>query len=103
MKSATNAQPPSDLPAGVRLEADAVKKQAASADALPSLLPVGLGAKGGDYNKVFLDTFQRIVLKGEAVQGVLDDEAKILQGIMDATGAPCWAPDPPSGGPCKVK
>jgi multiple sugar transport system substrate-binding protein len=52
---------------------------------------------------VFLDTFQRIVIKNEDVQGVLDAQAKTLQTIMDEAKASCWAPDPPSDGPCKVK
>ncbi len=100
---ATNAQMPGELPAGIRLEADAVAKQSAAKDAMPSLLPIGLGAKGGEFNKVYLDTFTRIVLKNEPIQGVLDEQAKILQGIMDETKAGCWPPDPPSEGPCKVK
>ena len=33
-----------------------------------SLLPVGLGAKGGEFNKVYMDTFQRIVLRNEPVK-----------------------------------
>ncbi len=100
---ATNAQIPTDLPPGIRLEADAVQKQATAKDAMPSLLPIGLGAKNGELNKVYLDTFQRIVLKSEPIQPVLDEQAKILQGILDETKAGCWAPDPPSDGPCKVK
>ena len=99
----TSAQVPSELSPGIKLESDAVQKQASSKDALVSLLPIGLGAKGGDFNNVYLDTFQRIVLKNEAVQTVLDSEATTLQGIMDDTKAGCWAPDPPSDGPCKVK
>lgn len=99
----TNAPIPADLNPGIKLESEAVQKQAASKDALVSLLPVGLGAKGGDFNNVFLETFQRIVLKNEEIQGVLDAKAKDLQAVMDETKAPCWAPDPPSTGPCKVK
>jgi multiple sugar transport system substrate-binding protein len=99
----TSAPVPTDLDPGIKLESDAVQKQSAAKDALVSLLPIGLGAKGGDYNNVFLDTFQRIVLKNEEIQSVLDSEAKTLQGIMDDTKAACWAPDPPSDGPCKVK
>ncbi len=99
----TNAPVPSELNAGIKLESEAVQKQAASKDALVSLLPIGLGAKGGDFNTVYLDTFQRIIVKGEDVQTVLDAQAKTLQGIMDETKAGCWAPDPPSDGPCKVK
>ncbi len=37
-----------------------------------ALLPVGLGAKGGEFNKVYFDTFQRIVLRGEPCKTVLD-------------------------------
>ena len=99
----TSAAVPTDLDAGIRLESDAVQKQAASKDALVSLLPVGLGAKSGDFNNVFLDTFQRIVLKNEDVQTVLDAEGKTLQGIMNDSKAPCWSPDPVSDGPCPVK
>ena len=44
-----------------------------------ALLPVGLGAKGGEFNKVFIDTFQRIVLRGEPVRAVLDAEAEELR------------------------
>jgi multiple sugar transport system substrate-binding protein len=99
----TNAQIPAELPPGIRLEADAVQKQSTAKDAIPSLLPIGLGAKNGELNKVYLDAFQRIIIKGEPIQAVLDEQAKILQGILDETKAGCWAPDPPSDGPCKVK
>jgi len=99
----TNAQLPAEQSPGVKLESDAVQKQSASKDALVSLLPIGLGAKGGDFNNVFLDTFQRIVLKNEDVQTVLNSEATTLQGVMNDSGAACWAPDPPSSGPCQVK
>jgi multiple sugar transport system substrate-binding protein len=68
----------------------AVKNTQRAKDALKSLLP-------------YVDTFTRIVVKGENARTVVNDEAPILQGIMDKTGAKCWAPDPPSTGPCKVK
>ena len=99
----TSAPVPAELNPGIKLESDAVQKQAAAKDALVSLLPIGLGAKGGDFNTVYLDTFQRIIIKNEEVQAVLDAQAKTLQGIMDESKAGCWAPDPPSDGPCKVK
>jgi multiple sugar transport system substrate-binding protein len=99
----TNAQVPADQSAGIKLESDAVQKQASAKDALPSLLPIGLGSHGGDFNNVYLDTFQRIVLKNEDAATVLNSEATTLQGIMTDANAPCWAPDPPSSGPCQVK
>ncbi|PLS79221.1 MAG: hypothetical protein CYG59_14400 [Chloroflexi bacterium] len=94
---------PQDLNAGTRLEAEAVQRQAASQDALPSLLPVGLGAKGGEFNKVYLDSFQRIALNNEPVEQVLQQQAGTLQQIINDAGAACWPPDPPSEGPCQVK
>lgn len=99
----TSAAVPAEQSAGIKLESDAVTKQSAAKDALVSLLPIGLGAKGGDFNNVFLDSFQRIVIKNEDIQTVLNSEATTLQGVMNDSKAPCWAPDPPSSGPCQVK
>ena len=79
------------------------QEHAAGQGRLKSLLPIGLGAEGGNFNKVYVDTFTRIVVKGEDPKSVVNDEAPILQAIMDKTGAKCWAPDPPSKGPCHVK
>jgi len=99
----TNATVPADLSAGVKLEADAIKAQSSSSDAVTTLLPVGIGSKGGDFNKVYVDSFTRIIVKGESVQTVLEDEAKIMQSILNDTKAPCWAPDPASTGACVIK
>jgi multiple sugar transport system substrate-binding protein len=97
------AELPDDLPQGVRLAAAAIAAQSGAADALPSLLPIGLGEKGGEFNKVYLDTFQRIVIRGQDIKAALETEGGKLAQIMAATGAPCWAPDPPSDGPCPVE
>jgi multiple sugar transport system substrate-binding protein len=94
---------PSDLAPYLKMEADAVQAQSKSADAKVALLPIGLGAKGGEFNKVQLDSFQRIVIKNEDITKVLNDEAAILQTVMNDTKAPCWRPDPASTGPCQVK
>jgi multiple sugar transport system substrate-binding protein len=90
------------MPAGTKLLASAVAAQAASKDALVSLLPVGLGAKGGEFNKVYNDTFQRIVIRNEDIKTVLASQAEALKAIMTETKAPCWAPDKASTGPCPV-
>jgi multiple sugar transport system substrate-binding protein len=92
-----------DLPPGIAIEAAAVGAQANSAKALPALLPVGLGARGGEINQIFRNAFDRVVLNGEQIANVLPQEAANLQKLMDETGAPCWAPDQPSDGPCQVK
>ncbi len=92
----------SDLPVGIGIEAAAVTAQANAADALPALLPVGLGDRGGEINQIFRNAFDRIVLEGQNITTVLNEEGANLQKLMDETGAPCWAPDPPSDGPCQV-
>ncbi len=95
---------PPDMSAGIKMMGEAVGQQAAAKDALPALLPQGLGGKGGDFNKVFWDSFKRIVLNKEDIPKVLSEQKVTLQAIMDETKAPCWAPDPDSGGqPCQVK
>lgn len=94
---------PDDLPPSVKAAGNAVAIMSASADANPGLLPAGLGDKGGDFNRVFVDTFERIVLAGQPIEAVLADQKKALERIMNETGAPCWAPDAPSEGACPVE
>lgn len=94
---------PDDLPPSVKAAGDAVAKMSGSADANPGLLPAGLGDKGGDFNRVFVDSFERIVLAGQDIRAVLDDQKGTLAAIMEETGAPCWAPDAPSEGACPVE
>lgn len=98
-----DAKLPADLSPGIKLLADGVAKTQSAKDALVVLLPVGLGDKGGEFNKVFTDTFQRIVLRGEPVRATLDAQAEVMRAIVNAAKAPCWAPDKPSDGPCPVK
>jgi multiple sugar transport system substrate-binding protein len=93
---------PADLDPGVKLAAAAIARTEGAKDAKPALLPIGLGTHGGEFDKVMLDTFQLIVLRGMKPHDALDREAPILRKIMTDTGAPCWAPDPPSTGACKV-
>jgi len=89
---------------GLRAEAVAVGRQQKAKDALQALLPIGIGSEGGNFNKIYTDTFTRIVRNGENIQTVLNEQGALLQQIFDKTGAPCWAPDPPSGkNACKVK
>lgn len=99
----TNVTMPADLDKGLKLEADAVAKQAAASDAKVVPLPVGLGAKGGDFNTAILNTFQRIVVKGEDIQTVLNEQAAIINKVMTDANAKCWGPDGTSSGPCQVK
>ena len=94
---------PEDMPDSVRIAAPAIAAQASSPEANPGLLPVGLGDLGGQFNKVYTDTFQRILLANQDVRTVLDEQAEALRQTIEQAGAPCWAPDEPSQGPCPVE
>lgn len=98
-----NAELPADLDPGVKMAASAIARTEDAKDALPALLPVGLGTHGGEFDKVMLDTFQLIVLRGMKPHDALARETPVLQKILNDAGAPCWAPDPPSTGACQVK
>lgn len=94
---------PDDLPPSVQAAGNAIAAMSGSADANPGLLPAGLGDRGGDFNRVFVDSFERIILGGQDIRTVLDDQKTTLAAIMNDTGAPCWAPDAPSDGACPVE
>ncbi|WFP75777.1 ABC transporter substrate-binding protein [Mesorhizobium sp. WSM4906] len=93
---------PDDMPASVKAFGPAIAAMTGAPDALPALLPMGLGDLGGKFNQVYTDSFERIVLGGEDVHGVLEEQAAALKAIIDQAKAPCWAPDKPSEGACPV-
>lgn len=93
---------PDDMPPSVQAAGAAISAMSGADDALPALLPVGLGALGGQFNQIYSDTFERIVLAGQPVRAVLDDQAEALRRLIEEAGAPCWAPDAASDGPCPV-
>ncbi|EHR63401.1 ABC transporter substrate-binding protein [Saccharomonospora cyanea] len=93
---AVDAAVPEELPPAIKLEADAVRRQQEAEDSLLSLPPVGLGAREGEVTKVFQDTFRSIVLDDAPIRSTLDQQAGVLQGILDELRIPCWAPDPPA-------
>lgn len=98
-----NVDLPDDLPPAVKISGAAIAAMSGAADANPGLLPTGLGEQGGKFSQVYVDTFERIVLAGQPIRDVLDDQKKALAKIMQETGAPCWAPDAPSDGACPVE
>lgn len=87
----------SGLPRGVQIAAGGVASTFGGAGARAALLPAGLGAKSGEFNKVFIDTFQRIVVRNEDMKAVLADQGRILDGLMKEGNVPCWSPDASSG------
>lgn len=93
---------PDDLPQSVQKSGAAVTAQANAEDAILSLLPVGLGEQSGLFNKIYLDTFQQIVLRNADIDGILNRQASQLDRLIKTAGAPCWSPDTPSEGPCPV-
>lgn len=93
---------PADMPPSVKAAGAAIAAMSGADDALPVLLPVGLGGLGGQFNQIYADTFERIVLAGQPVRAVLDEQAGALRALINEAGAPCWAPDAASNGPCPV-
>lgn len=93
---------PDDMPASVRAFGPAIAAMTTAPDALPALLPMGLGDLGGQFNQVYTDTFEQIVLGGRPVADALEEQAGALRSVIEEAGAPCWAPDEPSEGPCPV-
>ncbi|MBK8137071.1 MAG: hypothetical protein IPK52_14800 [Chloroflexi bacterium] len=52
-----------------------MQTQATAEDAIVALLPVGLGARGGELNVFYVDLFNRVIVGGEDPQTVLDELA----------------------------
>lgn len=94
---------PGDLAPGIKAEQQAVAAQTQAANAVPSLLPVGLGDQNGAYNQVFKDAFQQIVIDGGDPAAVLAGLKANLQQVLDTAKAACWAPDPASTATCQVQ
>jgi len=97
------AELPPDFEPGLKLAAAAIANMQSAKDALPALPPIGLGERGGEFDKIFMDASRLIVLRAQNPRAVLDREAETLNRLMSETGAPCWQPDPPSSGACQAQ
>ncbi len=94
----------SSLPAGVRVAAAGMAATLNAPDGIASRLPVQLGRKNGEFNKIYVDAFTRIVLRNEDIARVLREESRWLDELLQEARVPCWAPDAPSGSqPCRVQ
>jgi multiple sugar transport system substrate-binding protein len=92
------------LPKGVQIAAIGVGATFSAPGARGALLPAGLGAKNGEFNKVFIDSFQRIIVRNEDIKTVLAQQGQALADVMKEANARCWAPDASSGNaPCPVQ
>jgi multiple sugar transport system substrate-binding protein len=94
---------PADTDPGVELAAAAIAKTEAAKDALPAPPPIGLGQFSGEFDHIFIEAYQRIVLHAEPPRAVLDDEAERLNHLFAEAGAGCWRPDPPGSGACRAQ
>jgi len=84
---------------GLRVMAEGVSAQSGARDARTALLPVGLGARTGEFVPLYVDTFTRIAVRGEDIQRVLNEQSRKLEELYRATNAPCSPPDP-AARPC---
>ncbi len=85
---------------GLKVMAEGVAAQAAAPDARTALLPIGLGARTGEFVPIYVDTFRLIAIEGRRIEDVLASQARRLEELYRATNAPCPPPDPPER-PCR--
>ncbi len=95
--------PASVVPKHLKPLVQAVERQNAASDAVPTALPTGLGERGDAYNRVFLLAFSDIVLGGLDIRATLDADGQKLQDIVDEAAAPFWAPDDSGEKPGKLE
>ncbi len=90
VREASGATPTGAL----RLMVDGVATQATAPDARVALLPIGLGARSGEFVPLYVDTFREIVVEGHDINSVLAAQAAKLGDLFRAMNAPCPPPDP---------
>jgi multiple sugar transport system substrate-binding protein len=89
---------PANIDDGLKLQMDAVAAQASADDALPALLPIGLGEQGAAYNFAFQDSMNWVLVQDvPAADYLKNGSGPVLQLTLDRAGAPCWSPDADSG------
>jgi multiple sugar transport system substrate-binding protein len=91
------------LSLGLQELGKAVREQSGSPQAVPTLLPIGLGERGDAYNGLFMLTFSDIVLGGGDVAAVLNANAAKLQKILNESVAGFWLPDKAGARPGKIE
>jgi multiple sugar transport system substrate-binding protein len=85
---------------GLKVMADGVTAQATARDARTALLPIGLGARSGEFVPLYVDTFREIAVQGKNIEDVLAAQAKKLEEMYRTMNAVCPPPDP-ADRPCR--
>ena len=81
------------IPTGpLKILAKGVVTQTGAKDAIVAMIP-SLGPRGGEFTKIYRDAFERIVLKGEDINKVIEELGAKLQKLFEETGAPLPLPD----------
>ena len=94
---------PTDLPGGIKLAVEA-RRQDPGREGRDGLAAAGRPwRQGRRVQQGLCRHVPGIVLRSAHIRATLDAQAATLQTIMNETKAPCWAPDKPSDGACKVK
>ena len=82
-----------ELPEGpLKVIAEGVVAQSGASDAIPAMLPIGLGEKAGEFSTIYKETFYSIVIDGEPIEDVLSARWAELKALYEETGAPYPAP-----------
>lgn len=87
---------------GLKAMIDGVTAQATARDARTALLPIGLGARSGEFVPLYVDTFRQIAVQGRKIEDVLAAQGAKLADLYRATNAACPPPDPEER-PCRVE
>lgn len=91
------------VPTGaLRIMAEGVTAQATASDARTALLPIGLGARSGEFVPLYVDTFREIAVQGRPVADVLATQGRKLEDLYRAMNAVCPPPDPQER-PCRLE
>ncbi|MGQ0568543.1 MAG: carbohydrate ABC transporter substrate-binding protein, partial [Armatimonadota bacterium] len=85
---------------GLRVMAEGVAAQATARDSRTALLPIGLGARSGEFVPLYVDTFREIAVQGKNIEEVLTAQARKLEDLYRAMSAVCPPPDPQER-PCR--
>ena len=75
------------LPKGLEKVRAAVSQQSSAPDALPTLLPVGLEERSGDFNLLYLQSFTKIVLGNLPIEVVLEKQAERMNKLLNSVNA----------------